>query len=180
MADLSRRDLLVGAAAVAAAVNIPAIVPAPIAAAEVIPAWAVGTPGEFNWQHVVARTADEAKRIFRAEWVTDSCEGEEDSPCEECEFCTLDVDVQRVHVWDGKRDVVGADWLDAGLGTYCGRCSYECFADNGAKNVNGEAVCEECMKLADWDIVDPEYAAELRAEQEAINAPVSGTTEGRK
>jgi hypothetical protein len=173
MTQLSRRELLIGAAAMAAVANIPTL-PDVAAPTEIIPAWAVGTPGEFNWQHIVARTAEEAERIFRAEWCDDSCEGEEEAPCGECDACTLDIDATRVKAWDGKTDIFSADWLDAGLGTYCSRCSYECFADNGAKNVNGEAVCEECMKLADWDIVDPEYAAELRDEALSLPRPDRG------
>ena len=160
---ISRRDVLIGAAAVAATANIPSISIAATSPAEaILPAWAVGTPGEFNWQHIVARTAEEAERRYRAEWCDDSCEGEEDAPCGECDTCCLELDATRVPAWDGKKDTTNADWLDVGMGTYCARCNYECFADSGAKNVNGEAVCEDCMRLADWDVVDPEYAAELR------------------
>lgn len=164
MKDISRREVLLGAIAVTAAAALPTI-PAPAAMApEALPAWAVGTPGEFNFQHIVAKTAEEAEKIFRAEWCDDSCEGEEDAPCGACDACCLEVNATRVEIWDGKKDTTSGDWLEAGMGTYCARCSYECFADNGAKPVNGEAVCEECMTLADWDIIDPEHAAELRAE----------------
>lgn len=162
--SISRRELLVGAAALAAATNIPAM-PAMTATApaEVLPAWVVGTPGEFNWQHIVARTASEAERIFRAEWTDDSCEGEEDAPCGECDFCTLDVESERKPMWDGKSDVTPGDWLRSGTGHICSRCSYETFPEEGGHGVGDEAVCSECMTLADWDIVDPEHADELRA-----------------
>lgn len=164
MTDISRREVLIGVAAAAIAASapssIPAILPAP--AAEVIPAWAVGTPGEFNWQHVIARTAEQAESIFRAEWCSDSCEGEHDSPCGECGWCTLEVVAERKPIWDGKAETSSGDWLLADMGAICSRCGYETFAEEGGHAVGGEAVCSECMTLTDWDIVDPEHAAELR------------------
>lgn len=164
MKDISRREVLLGTAAVVAAAAIPSAPITITAPVEVIPAWAVGTPGEFNWQHIVAKTADEAKRIFLSEWTDDSCEGEEGAPCGECETCTLDVEAERKPMWDGLKDTSPGDWLRADMGTYCSRCSYETFPHENGYAVGSEAVCEECMTLADWDIVNPDHAAELRAE----------------
>ena len=158
---IHRRELLVGTAALAVSASIP-VLPSLAAPTEVTPAWAVGTPGEFNWQHVIAKTADEAERIFRAEWCDFECE--EDTPCGECEGCTLEVVPERKPMWDGLLNPTSGDWLRAGCGTYCSRCSYETFPEECGHAVGNEAVCEECMTLADWDIVDPERAAEIRAD----------------
>jgi hypothetical protein len=158
---INRRDVLIGVAAVAAAAKLPTA-GAVAKPAEVIPAWAVGTPGEFNWQHIVARTAEKAERVFRAENCDFECE--EDTLCGECEGCTMEVVAERKPVWDGLENPTSADWLRAGSGTYCSRCSYETFPEENGHPVGDEAVCEECMTLADWDIVDPERAAELRAQ----------------
>lgn len=167
MPDISRREVLLGTAAAVAATALPTMPAIAAPSPEILPAWVVGTPGEFNWQHIVARTAEEAERIFRAEWCDDSCEGEEDAPCGECDFCTLDVDHERKPMWDGKSDVTPGDWLRSGTGHICSRCSYETFPQEGGHGVGDEAVCADCMTLADWDVVDPEHAAEIRTEAAA-------------
>ncbi len=159
MADISRREVLLGtvAAAAAAAVPAPPAVAAP--ASEIIPAWIVGTPGEFDWQFSVGRTAEEAIRNYVCETVGgDGCEdgGEPDCDCEWC--CTISgVEAERKPMWDGKREneITPGDWLRSGTGHICSRCSYETFPEEGGHGVGAEAVCSECMTLADWDIVDP-------------------------
>ena len=165
MKTLNRREILIGAGAVAAAARLPAVAEA-ATPAEVIPAWAVGTPGEFNWQHVIARTAEEAKSIFRAEWCVDSCEGEIDHSCGDCDGCAESIwdelVAERKSIWDGINDPTPADWLRAGYGTNCSRCGYETHPEEDGRPVGDEAVCEQCMTLEDWEIVDPERAAELR------------------
>lgn len=170
MTELSRRDLIVGAVVMTAAANLPAMPAAAVAQAPVIPAWAVGTPGEFNWQHIIARSAEQAERIFRNEHCDFECD--EDSPCGECEGCTLDLFAERKPDWDGKVEVSSGDWLRSGSGSMCSRCSYETFPEEDGHAVGDEAVCSDCMTLADWDIVDPERAAEMRAD--ALPDPVSG------
>ena len=166
MTELSRRDLLIGAAAVAAVANIPTL-PAMAASAEVIPAWVVGTPGEFDWQHIIARTEEEARRFFAAEVVggETACEEGGADDCD-CEFCQSfnGVEAERKPMWDGKSydGITPGDWLRSGTGHICSRCSYETFREEGGHGVGNEAVCEECMTLADWDIVDPGRAAEIR------------------
>jgi hypothetical protein len=164
MGELSRRELLIGAVAVAAVANIPAL-QALAAPAEALPAWVVGTPGEFDWQHVTGRTAEDAIRNFVCEQVGgDGCEegGEPDCDCEWC-YTIGGLEAERKPMWDGKRDVTPGDWLRSGTGHVCSRCGYETFREEGGHGVGDEAVCAECMELADWDIVDPEHAAELRA-----------------
>lgn len=178
MTQLSRRELLVGAAAVAAAASIPAL-PGIASPVEVMPSWAVGTPGEFDWQRIVARTYEEAIHDFVCEEVGgDGCEegGKDDCECEWC-FTIGGLEAERVPVWDGKDRLVSADWLHAGMGVYCSRCGEETFRHEGGKPVGDDAICSECMTLADWDIVDPEHAAELREEaghRLSLTRPVSG------
>ena len=165
MNHLSRREMLIGAAAVAVAANIPAAIAAPSVPAEVLPAWVVGTAGEFDWQHVTGRTAEEAIHNFLCERIGgDGCEEGNEPDCD-CEWCSTigGLEVERKPMWDGKDDVTPGDWLRSGTGHICSRCSYETFREEGGHGVGDEAVCAECMELADWDIVDPEHAAELRA-----------------
>jgi hypothetical protein len=154
---MNRREVLLGAAALAAAAQLPTAA----VAKQPLPAWAVGTPGEFNWQRIIAKTAEEAEGIFRNENCEFECE--EDAPCGECDGCTMEVIAERKPVWDGIVNPTPADWLRAGSGTFCSRCSYETFPEENGHPVVDEAVCEDCMTLADWDIVDPARAAELRA-----------------
>ncbi len=166
MSNLSRRELLVGAAAVAAVANIPPL-PAIAARAEILPAWVVGTPGEFDWQHMVGRTAEEAIHNFVCEQVGgDGCEEGSPDDCD-CEWCFTigSLEAERKPMWDGKQSVTPGDWIRSGTGHICSRCSYETFPQEGGYGVGDEAVCEECMTLADWDIVDPERATELRADR---------------
>lgn len=67
--------------------------------------------------------------------------------------------------WDDlDREPTAGDWLTAGMGHTCSRCGEETSVDCGGKNVAGVAVCEDCMKLPDWEIVDPERAAEMKAD----------------
>lgn len=171
MGRVSRREVLIGAAAIATVANIPNL-PALTtpAAAEVLPAWVVGSEGEYNWQHIIARTEREALRLF-----AEDC-GDYDEDCEHpeyqdgCDCCEaiFQNTAERKPMWDGRSKVSPGDWIRSGTGHICSRCSHETSPDEGAHGVGDEAVCEECMELADWDIVDPEWAANLRA-----NAKVS-------
>jgi hypothetical protein len=170
MNNLSRRDVLIGAAAVAASAALPLpvmadVLPSPLPVA--MPAWIVGTPGEFDWQHVGGRTAEEAIHNFVCGTVGgDGCE-EGNTPDCDCEWCCTigALEAERKPMWDGKRDVTPGDWLRSGTGHICSRCSYETFPEEGGHGVGDEAVCAECMTLEDWDIVDPEHASEIRADQ---------------
>lgn len=65
--------------------------------------------------------------------------------------------------WDSKQCVTNGDWIRAGMGTHCTRCGYETTQDGGYA-IGDDAICEDCMTLADWDIVDPEWAAEFRGD----------------
>lgn len=171
MAGLTRRDALKLATAAAAATALPSIPfaapAAPVAALE--PAWIVGTPGEYNWQFMRGLTEEAARLAYvQEETGLDKCEdgGSDPDDCD-CEFCChfRDVEGSRVKEWDNRPGTPNAgDWLRAGFGHICSRCSYETSREEGGRAVNDNAVCSDCMTLADWDIVDPEHAAELRAE----------------
>ena len=172
-AQISRRHLLaLGGAAVAATV-IPAVPAAPVAAATAarIPrsTWIVGTPGESDHYVIRAATREAAIR-FRAEECEMDPEDDDfvaDGPCECCQ-CTANAgyEATRVALWDGKPEdkITDGDWIAAGFEATCRRCSYETSRDAGGHSVDGVAVCEDCMTLADWEIADPERAAELRAD----------------
>ena len=205
---ISRRTMLAltGSAAVSAVVPSMAVATTmPVKSGSGI-AWLVGTPGEFDYQHIVAQTAEEARR----RWVNDriggsGCEvieeiasaggleayladgGEPPAVYCDCEWCNAfhGCDANRIPVWDGRAEgsPTHADWLREGMGTFCDRCSYECFEAEGTGFAVGDkAVCEDCMTLADWRIVDPKRAAELEAEEaeDAEPAPAEATGEGEE
>ena len=176
MTDISRRDVLVGTAAIVAVANLPTI-PMQATPVEVLPAWVVGSEGEFNWQHIIARTEREAKKFFAQECgdYEDDCDhADYTEGCDCCEAIAA-YDAERKPMWDGVPydSITPGDWLRSGTGHVCSRCSYETFPQEGGHGVGKEAVCEECMELADWDIVDPERAAEIRAEMADWDGPVT-------
>lgn len=128
-----------------------------------MPMWAVGTYGEYNWMAVAAPSREGAVKAFL------DLAGYED----EAEY-EAPLDVQRCASWDVlKGEPSPGDWLRAGMSHVCSRCNFEIsFCDGRA--VADEAVCDDCMTLADWDIVDPEYAAEIRedwAEEISLETP---------
>lgn len=164
---LNRRELLSFSAAtmVAAIVSAgPTAAVTSVSAPTDLKAWAVGTPGDFDWQHIVAETEDQARRYFAAE----VCGGDEF--CEEgaqdcdCEFCASywSCEAERKPMWDGIETPSAGDWLRGGMGTYCSRCGHETFPQEEGRAIGDEAVCESCMTLTDWDIIDPERAGEIR------------------
>ncbi len=178
---LSRRALLLGTSVVAVVAALPAVQAAPAVAKVVkppLPTWIVGTPGEANHEVIRAATREAAIQ-FRA----DPCDFEDDAdadpasgeggPACECCACTdrSGYEATRVAQWDGRpsASITDSDWLDAGFDAICARCGDTATRDDNGCNVAGEAICGGCMKLADWDIVDPEYAAELRAEAESLD-----------
>lgn len=178
--NLSRRAFLASASAAAVVAGLPAgasVSVAPIAPTPkpLLPAWIVGTPGE--WDHEVIRAATrEAAIAFRAE----ECDFADDPDPEDggggpdcdCEACTArgGYEATRVEAWDQKpsESITSGDWLKAEFCANCERCGYETDFENGC-SVGTKAVCHDCMTLADWEIVDPEYAAEMRAELEDLS-----------
>ena len=166
---IDRRELLVGAATLAASASISSL-PSLAAPDEIVPAWVVGSDGEFNWQHIIAKTEREALRMFAQEcgdYEEDCAHADHQEGCDCCE-AIASYAAERKPMWDGKNydEITPGDWLRAGTGHICSRCSYETFPEEGGHGVGNEAVCEECMTLADWDAIDPERAAEIRAEHD--------------
>lgn len=171
-AETSRRNFLaLSGAAIAASVVPFTAAAAPVAAVvkAPLPTWIVGTPGE--WDHEIIRAATrEAAICFRAE----ECDADEDDEPPEggfCECCACTdaagYEATRVPQWDGRpvKAISSGDWLDVEFCANCERCGYETDHEYG-HSVSGKAICEDCMTLADWDIVDPERAAEMRADLE--------------
>lgn len=171
MAMLSRRAVLASAGAAAVVAGLPAGTSVPVATVTKamkppLPTWIVGTPGEWDHEIIRAATRELAVRLR-----CDDCEGEDDEDfagpdgCE-CEPCLArgGYEATRVPQWDGRNSINSGDWLDIGQEALCSRCDYETAKEMGGHNVGGKAVCEDCMTLADWDIVDPERAAEIREE----------------
>lgn len=177
MSALSRRGFLTTASAAAVVAGLPAGASAPVApiakaVKPPLPTWIVGTPGE--WDHEIIRAAT---RELAVRFRCDDCEAEEDDeygnadpggPDCECEPCCAGrgFEATRIPQWDGrpKNSIGSGDWLDIGNEAMCDRCDYETSREMGGHNVRHKAVCEDCMTLADWDIIDPERAAEIREE----------------
>ena len=181
MTEITRRGALtVGAGAIVAAAlpAVPAaeaikIIGLDVGASPSVTtiAWAVGTPGEFNFHAVFASSEEEAIDAWLGErGYPTECElgGKagliDDCDCEAC-YLRGSVEPARMPEWDGKTEVKSGDWIAVGWGAHCARCREECYGeDGGARVVEGLAVCEECMTIDDWGKVDPERAAEMRAE----------------
>lgn len=177
---ISRRQALkLGAAAVAAsALPTATSIVESIAAPEtrpLLPAFVVGTPGEYDWEFIRAATEDEAIIQWLEQSkiaVTDECEAET-CRCKDwrsataCEhFGQPDIEANRAEALDAIENPTPGDWMRAGFGYECSRCRHETHADDGGRGVGDEAVCEDCMTLADWEIVDPERARDMREEME--------------
>jgi hypothetical protein len=173
MSKVTRRHALqLGAAALTAA-----IVPATTAIAQaptLLPAWFVGTAGEWDWEFVRGATEQDAILNYLGErGLGITCEAVEEGepvPPEDCdcEVCMVigRVDAERKTGLDNVRNPTKAQMFENGLGQYCDRCDYEAYPNESGYVVGSEVVCSDCMTIADWDVVDPERATELRAEKE--------------
>ncbi|KQP31411.1 hypothetical protein [Methylobacterium sp. Leaf100] len=187
-ANTNRRQFIALGGAAAAALALP---PAPAATALPIgtitpkppmPTWIVGTPGESDHEVIRAMTREAAIR-FRAEDCDDDDEDRPEGQTCECHACSASggYEATRVEQWDGRRrdSITDSDWLDAGFDANCARCGDVANREDDGRNVNGKAICGDCMKLADWEIVDPEIAAEMRADladATALAPSLSGRT----
>lgn len=161
---LTRRAFLLSASAAAVSVALPmpalpAIAPVVEAAeAPKLLAFAVGTPGEYDWQSVFAGTAEEAFK----QWACDR------GVCEEDEVPEFDPDyVQRVPSWDdlAEKEITPAKWFAANMGHMCERCNFETHPDFGGEVVNGEVVCEDCLDLGDIVQISRERALETLVDE---------------
>ncbi|MCW5711327.1 hypothetical protein [Shinella sp.] len=138
---LSRRAFVIGTSALVVAPALPTISAAPAVTATaraITPMWAVGTPGEFDWQAIRAATPEEAWRA----WLSETGWPDDDRPFEKS-------GVQRIPQWDDLETVRPTDWIDADMGHCCSRCGYETHRDAGGRSVGDEVVCEDCFSFAD-------------------------------
>jgi hypothetical protein len=173
----SRREFMTLAGAAVAAPLLPAApaVGAPVAVTEIaapLMAYVVGTPGEYDAQAIWATSpraayeewAHDHKGILCADGACEICENYDspDGPLKHACSCDHNEYVTRVKVWDElDHEPTPGEWIDVGIGHICQRCDWETSADD-AYNISGEAVCYECMTLADWKIASPErYQEEL-------------------
>jgi hypothetical protein len=176
--DVTRRDALRMGLAAAASAALPAGVAAAAESAAqgpLAPAYVVGTPGEYDWIFVRARSEEQAILQWlddRAEDPADHCDAEH-CVCESfkaaracAHYAAPDIAVERAEELDAIAKPTPGDWMRAGFCLTCSRCGYEINIDDGGRGVGDEAVCEECMTLADWEIVDPERAKTMREEIE--------------
>ncbi len=162
---MNRRDLLRGAAASAAVVALP-FTPALSAVVEpaaspILPAWIVGTDGEYNWQFIRAASRSEALTAWIADmYGEDSCYTNAGAPPEDCDcdFCYHRhcLEANRMEHWDALlHEPIPADWLESGIGHICEACGYETSQDGGAKIISGApftrktVLCEDCAD--DWN-----------------------------
>lgn len=158
---MNRRGFLLSASAAAISAAMPLqSLAAPLAAVAApkapLLAFVVGTPGEYDWQTIWARSAEGA---FKA-WA-----GEQDEDDDEIVFD--EEYVQRVPAWDALKDseITPAHWFAANMGHICDRCGTETHPDFGGLAVGSTVVCEECATFADQVIGDPERAVELLADR---------------
>lgn len=145
----TRRDILKGGGAatvlIMSGASLTAAASTPSAP---LPAWIVGTPGEYNWQFIRAATSDQARRFWAEDQVGVDCEdGMPASGCD-CDTCYAfnGADTERRGEWDDfKHEPTPADWLRSGVGYSCARCRDEADPYSGARAVGDEAVCESCL-----------------------------------
>lgn len=159
---VNRREFLTTTAAAAVvplmpALASPVVVGVDMARAPSVTMWAVGTWGEYNWQPVAAETEEDAIRQV-AEW--------DDMVCPDTGELEVHYDATRCKAWDNlKRDPTPADWLRANMGHICDRCGYEVCSDDGHP-IGDLAICEGCVTLDEWEIIDPERAADIRGDHD--------------
>ncbi len=87
MTYVTRRMMLLGGAsamAAAASLNIPLAAAAVEPTAPLVPAWSVGTPGEWNWKTFFAATKDRAIELYRRSMIDD--DGMDEDTAAECDL----------------------------------------------------------------------------------------------
>ena len=170
---ISRRTFLAGTSAVAVAPLLPAH-PVAEAAPVVVKLprttiWVGGHLGEFDWQPFHAATKKDALRqIMRHHGYGDDDDIEaalslpDDELAKNLSACELHF--ERAEKMDGLEpdEIKAHHWIRSGLGACCNRCSYECSAEDGARAIGDECVCQDCLTIADllqgdrWDIEQAE------------------------
>lgn len=174
---LTRRHLVAGAAAVAVAPIVPAQAFPGAPPAPLFPAWQVGVEDGMNWRVIFAETAERALQLFREE--IGLCEGCDGLRCAEldtegdCEHSGLEARQASAKIippseHEGETAISNEEMRRLGWSHHCDRHHDVCddwqIVTRGKKS---EIVCDDCMEIEDWEIVDPEYARELRLEEAA-------------
>lgn len=177
---MNRRTFLISssAAALAATLPLPAL-PAPtqvgvdVASGPDLLAFTVGTPGEFDWQVVFARSAREAllkgmPEVFRR--YNRETHRWEMPPDAEIDVDGYEDHFERVSAWDNRdpASITPADWLRIGFGYSCDRCGEPACQDSGL--ILGDVIiCEDCTTFADrvgagdWDWIEDELANRIES-----------------
>lgn len=170
----SRRDILKGGAAVAAASIMPTVPASAVAVTNAVSAappplvgWSVGTEGAMNWEAVFAPTREDAIK----EWLSikGTCDGcPHDTGADDVCECYPDIDSHRSKAFDSYADADRvpdtAKHLDGWCNIDCDRCGWssdETASEDVNYIVGNEIVCEGCMTLSDWKVSDPQYYDEL-------------------
>ena len=175
---LSRREALKGivAAPLASALPVAAVAGVLPVAEPVAPmlAWAFDIRyGDYR-DTVIAATKEEAHARMIAEHfdcdLDDKCprrtlgiEDEctiEDCNCTDCGLSSVERE-PRLDAAASRGEITMDDYRSAGWGMVCNRCGGEPMGGDW-EVVEGSPVCNECMTLGEWDVVNPKYAAELR------------------
>lgn len=186
---MGRRAFLTSVAAVAVLPALPQIAMAsPVAAAETLtPAttiWVGGHHGEFDWHPFNASSwRDAVKQMLEYHGHGNEEEIAATMTMTDEELRTelkhFGMDTERAHRMDGLQpdDIKSYHWIRAGLGASCSRCDSECYADNGARAIGTEAVCEECVTLT--DLLQGDKWDRDRAEEQLVEIMVDeGCDEG--
>ena len=93
--------------------------------------WAVGPDDGVGWEAIDAET----EAGTRVQWAERN--GQEDVP----EW----VVALRQEAWDALPEITGADWLRAGLGHTCIECQELAYLEFGARIIDGQPICGECL-----------------------------------
>ena len=150
MSSIDRRQLLVGAGAVAILPAVPALAVAP-APPPFLPAFAVGTPGDYNWRVFFARTAEHARELWYEEF------GEEMAAAGEASAYNLRVDdvphLAGISTTEGEHFPSVSDCFQMGWDLNCDRC----FCDVSAgeyRELGDKCVCDDCLTAQEIDAED--------------------------
>ncbi len=173
----TRRDFLTSAGAVALASTLPSV-PVTVVPAAVAPPSTPMLAWSFDIKHgdyrdtVIAATKEEAHAKMIAEHfddLADNCPrltlgNHDECTCEDC-GCTENgmSSVEREPRLDkaaARGQITMDDYRSAGWGMVCDRCGGEPHGGDW-EVVDSVAVCNDCMTIDEWRVVNPEYAAEL-------------------
>ncbi len=184
----TRRDILRGGAATAAATLLPAVPVGAVAIAEAAPVAAPAAPPMYAWafdiRHgdyratVIAPDAPSAHAQMIDEYYdcdladdcprriygnTDECEVE-DCNCGDSGMGKVERD-KHLDAAAARGEITVEDYHAAGWGYVCNRCGGEPMSGDW-EPVAGDPVCRDCITLDEWKQINPEYAAEL--EEDAL------------